>query len=332
MATAVYYNKVIRKIVVGFGNLFNDIDLVRYDASDNEVQRQKVPIFYGPRERYVMRLEGDPNLDRKTQLTLPLMSFEMTGLEYDSSRKQVTNSKNFARGSTNSSVLAQYNPVPYNFDFSLSIYVRNVEDGTQIIEHILPFFTPDYTIKINMIPEMGIVKEIPIVLKDTKYEVDYEGGFEGDVRKIIWTLNFTAKGFVYGPISSGKIITKSITQILDDAMIDGGNVDFVLDGVTGTFTEGELVYQGASADNSTATARVKAWVPSRSKLTVVEIEGNFVSGSDIHGVSSFASGELQSYYIQPTIMVSANSVPNPISANVTDNYTVTTTIREFPNT
>ena len=102
--------------------------------------------------------------------------------------------------------------------------------------------------------------------------------------------------------------------------------------VTGTFTEGELVYQGASVENATATARVKSWVPSRHKLTVVQIEGNFVSGTDIHGVSSFASGELQSYYIEPTTLVSVTSVPNPTTANVTDNYTVSTTIREFPDT
>jgi hypothetical protein len=170
------YNRVIRKLVVGFGNLFDSITLYRFKPDLTESERFIVPIAYASKERYVMRLEEDLNLDKKVQLTLPRMSFEMAGLSYDSSRKQNTNIKNFA-GTPPSGVLSQYNPVPYNFDFNLYIYVRNIEDGTQIIEHILPFFTPDYTIKLNLIPEMGIVKEVPIILNSTSHEILYEGLF-----------------------------------------------------------------------------------------------------------------------------------------------------------
>jgi hypothetical protein len=164
---------MIRKLTVAFGDLFNNITLVRYNPDQTEQERFVVPIDYATKELYVQRLTFDPNLDKKIQITLPRMSYEMNGLSYDSTRKQITNIKNFA--SNGSSTKSQYMPVPYNFDFSLFLYVRNIEDGNQIIEHILPFFAPDYTIKVNMIPEMGIVKEVPIILNNTNYEVTYEG-------------------------------------------------------------------------------------------------------------------------------------------------------------
>ena len=137
------YNRIIRKLVVGFGNLFNDITLVRYNPDNSEAERMLIPIAYAAKEDYVLRLQSDYNLEKKVQLTLPRLSFEMTGMTYDASRKQNTNIKNFAQ--TPSGIQSQYNPVPYDFDFSLYLYVRNIEDGTQVIEHILPFFTPDYT-------------------------------------------------------------------------------------------------------------------------------------------------------------------------------------------
>jgi len=111
------YNRVIRKLVVGFGNLFDNITLVRYNPDLSEAQRMIVPIAYAAKEMYVKRLEDDPNLDKKVQATLPKMSFEMSGLTYDATRKQNTNIKNFAQ--TSSGIVSQYNPVPYNFDFNL---------------------------------------------------------------------------------------------------------------------------------------------------------------------------------------------------------------------
>ena len=158
------YNRVIRKMVVAFGNIFNNITLVRYNPDTSEAERMKVPIVYAGKERYVMRLQEDPYLDKKIQTNLPRMSFELNGIKYDPSRKQLTNIKNFAKASNADTVLSQYNPVPYDFDFSLFIYVRNVEDGTQLVEHILPFFTPDYTLKVNLIPEMGVIKNVPVLL------------------------------------------------------------------------------------------------------------------------------------------------------------------------
>jgi hypothetical protein len=128
---------------VAFGNVFNNISLSRYDANGVEQEHFLVPIVYGGKEKYVSRLEGDPNLDKKVQVTLPIMSFEMTDMTYDASRKLNTNQKLTHAGGAQNTTLAVYNPVPFNFDFELYAYVRNIEDGAQLMEKILPFFTPD---------------------------------------------------------------------------------------------------------------------------------------------------------------------------------------------
>jgi hypothetical protein len=325
------YHKIIRKMVVGFGDLFNDIDLIRYNPDGTEAQRQKVPLAYAPKERYVMRLQGDPDLDKKVQITLPRMSFEMTGLRYDSSRKGITNIKNYAPSANPNTILTQYNPVPYDFDFSLYIYVRNIEDGTQIIERILPFFTPDYTIRLNLIPEMGIIKEVPITLKDTSYDIDYEGGRDNPTRTIIWTLTFTVKGFVFGPTSEPKIIRKSITQIFDNTLSDSDAIDFtVVSGGLGDYQEGEIVYQGLSLNDATASAKCLTWSSSSLKMKVSDIYGNFVSSQPLRGATTGAVYVIQAFKFQPELMVKIEVEPNPNTATANSDYTYNTTITEFP--
>jgi T4-like virus Myoviridae tail sheath stabiliser len=326
------YNRVIRKLVVGFGNLFDDITLVRYNPDGTEAQRQKVPIAYAAKERYVMRLQSDPELDKKVQITLPRMSFEMKGMTYDSSRKQITNIKNFAPSGNADTIQSQYNPVPYDFDFDLYIYVRNIEDGTQIIERILPFFTPDYSIKLNLIPEMGIVKEIPVILKSTSHEIDYEGDRDHETRTVIWTLSFTVKGFVFGPVSEGSIIKTSITSIFDNTLSDGDTVGFkMVTGGLGTYQEGEYVYQGFSLNNSTASAKVIAWSPSTLTLKLGSLSGDFISGKPIYGAQTGAVYSFNTFQIEPQELVKYTVVPNPTTANANSDYTYTTTIEEFPN-
>ena len=143
-------NRIIRKMIVAFGNLFNNITLVRHNNDGTEQERFLVPIDYAPKELYVMRLQADPDLDKKVQMTLPRISYEMMGLKYDADRKLNTNVKNFTQSGSNK-YLSLYNPVPYDFEFSLSIYTRNHEDVHSIAECILPFFTPDYTLKLNLL-------------------------------------------------------------------------------------------------------------------------------------------------------------------------------------
>ncbi|CAB4133480.1 tail sheath stabilizer and completion protein [uncultured Caudovirales phage] len=323
------YNRIIRKIVTGFGSLFDNITLVRYNTDETEQERVLVPLAYATKERYIMRLQEDPTLDKRVQITLPRMSFEMTGLSYDSSRKQNTNMKSFAQ--TANGVKSQYNPVPYNFQFSLYLYVRNIEDGMQIIEHILPFFTPDYTIKLNLIPEMCIVKEIPVVLDSSNYEVTYEGPRDDDTRMVIWTLNFTVKGFIFGATSASSIIKDSITNIFNGNMTNSEIIFNVNAGGTGSYQQGEIVYQGFSLDSATATAKVVSFVPSNNQLTVKNISGNFISTEAIHGVNTNASWTFNNYHVVPEQFVKIEVTPNPTTANADSIYTYTTVIQEEPN-
>jgi len=322
-----YYNRTIRKLVVGFGNLFNDITLVRYNPDLTESERFIVPIAYASKESYVMRLEEDLSLDKKVQMTLPRLSFEMTGLTYDTSRKQNTNIKNFA--STTSGVKSQYNPVPYNFDFNLYLYVRNIEDGTQLLEHIIPYFTPDYTIKLNMVPEMGVIKEVPVVLNTCTSDITYEGNREKDPRMIIWTLNFTVKGYIFGKSSAAGLITNSITSIYNQ-ISDGDVVEFSINAAsgTGTYQLGEMVYQGYTPQTSTATARVVLW--SNNKLHLDNINGDFISTQPIYGINTRANYKFTSYNITPKKFVNIDIKPKPLTANATSSYTANTVITEYP--
>jgi hypothetical protein len=321
------YNRAIRKLVIGFGNLFNNITLVRYNPDLTEAERVLVPIVYATKELYVKRLENDPGLDKKIQTALPRMSFEMSGFSYDSSRKLNTNLKTFAR--TSSGVVSQYNPVPYNFDFNLYVYVRNIEDGTQIIEHILPFFAPDYTIKINMVPELGVVKEVPIILNSASHEIEYEGDKNSETRMIIWTLNFTVKGYIFGKISDTGLISNSITNILSNiTSTDVVSFNMAQTG-TGTYQTGEVVYQGYSAHTAAATGKVVSW--SNNILHLKEINGNFVSTEPIIGLVSNSNYVFTSYQVVPLNLAQIVVTPNPASATANDKYTYTTTITETPD-
>ena len=336
------YNRIIRKLVVGFGNLFDNISLVRYNPDNSEAERFVVPIAYAAKELYVQRLEGDFNLDKKVQMTLPRMSFEMNGLSYDATRKQNTNIKQFSR--TTTGVKSQYNPVPYNFDFSLYIYVRNIEDGTQIIEHILPYFTPDYTIKLNLIPEMGIIKEVPIVLNSTSHETTYEGPKDTDPRMVIWTLNFTVKGFVFGATTPTGLITTSITNIYSNIQSTDSVVFNINPAIgVGTYQLGETVYQGYSHGTATASAKVVAW--KNNKLILTNIQGNFVSSQPIYGLTTNANYVFTSYQNPPQkdveIIVTGNLNISPNTSNViiyntvygfVDNYFLDNNIIVFANT
>lgn len=325
------YHRVIRKMVVGFGNLFNNITLVRYNPNLTEAERMLVPIVYATKEFYVRRLEDDPDLNKKVQVTLPRMSFEMSGLSYDSSRKQNTNFKQFAQ--TTQGLISQYNPVPYNFDFDLYIYVRNIEDGTQIIEHILPYFAPDYTIKLNLIPEMGIIKDIPVVLNSTSHDIVYEGDRESETRMIIWTLSFTVKGYVFGKTTQTGQIRTSITNILNNITSDDVVQFNMANTGIGEYQTGEIVYQGYSAEQSTASGRVVLWTNNILHLT--NIQGNFVSDARIVGTRTNSNYLFTSYRTPAQLMSTITVVPNPTTANTANanvDYTYTTTITNFPDT
>ena len=209
MLGSTFYHQTIRKYVAAFGTLFNDINIERKNSSGTVVERVKVPLAYGPRQKWILALSDTTDQRRVLAARLPRIGFSLTGVSYDSVRKLNTVIRNVAANTASTgSVLSQYNPVPYNFDFELFILVNNAEDGTQILEQILPFFTPEFTVTINTIPDMGIKADVPIVLNSASQSDEYEGEL-ATRRTIIWTLSFLLKGFVYPDVKSGTLI-KSI--------------------------------------------------------------------------------------------------------------------------
>lgn len=207
-----FSHDVLRKYIILFGTLFNNIYINRHDNTGETIQTLKVPLSYGPKEKYLARLEGNPDLLNKVAITVPRISFEMVSLEYDPDRKLNTLNRKVKNNRY------QYQPVPYNMQFQMSILVKNAEDGTKIVEQILPYFTPEWTASIHLIPAMEDDPwDVPIILDSISTEDTYEGDFQTR-RAIIWTLNFTMKGYVFGPskrIGSGDGTDGGIIKYVD---------------------------------------------------------------------------------------------------------------------
>ena len=205
-----FYHQTSRKMVVAFGSLFNNIEVRRTDSNDAVTEVIKIPLSYGPKDKMLVRISQDPNLNPKVALTVPRMGFELTSMTYDGARKLNTMGRNVKKGTTG--LKKQFNPVPYNWDFSLYVFVKNAEDGTQILEQILPFFTPDFTVTMTLISGMTVKMDIPLVLNSVTSEDSYEGDF-ATRRSIIWTLSFVMKGFLYPSVTdNAKIITSSVVD------------------------------------------------------------------------------------------------------------------------
>ena len=212
-----FYHESLRKVVVAFGTIFNNITIHRTDSNGNVVQSLKVPLAYSPKEKFLTRLEQQPNLDnREFSVTLPRMGFEIAGISYDPSRKLQKLGKFKAVKSSSSSIMDyQYNPVPYNISFNLFSFTATAEGGLQIIEQILPYFQPDYTVTINAIPSMGIKRDVPIILNSVSYDDTYDGSYTTR-RAVNYTLNFTAKTYLYGPVYSQRVIKETKSDMYSD--------------------------------------------------------------------------------------------------------------------
>jgi len=201
-----WHHDTIRKYVILFGTLFDSIYINRRNTSGEVVQTLKVPLNYGPKDKFLARLNSDSTLNQGTAITLPRMAFEITTMNYASDRKPNTiNRLTKVHSTDNNKTNYQYAPVPYDFTFSLYIMVKNVEDGTQIIEQILPYFTPEWTATVNLVPDINGKYDIPIILNDVSMEDTYEGNFEAR-RAVIYTLTYTMKGWLFGPTKSSEII------------------------------------------------------------------------------------------------------------------------------
>ena len=240
----VYYHGIIRKCIVGFGSLFSDIYIDRREGDSvtgTVIQRLQVPLAYAPKEKWIVRLEQDPSLENNVYTTLPRMSFEIIGYNYDPQRK-VNRMQQIKCGDDTGSVSTMYTPVPYNLDLSLYILTKTQEDGLQIIEQILPTFTPEYTLSINVVPDMSVKIDVPIILNSVSVQDDYDGDFQMR-RFVTHSLNFQMKMNLFGPISGRNVIDTVYANI-------GENEDF---------TNANRIYT-AEGDVTTATVDTESWL------------------------------------------------------------------------
>ena len=207
-----FYHEILRRTIVAFGSLFNDIEIRHKDSSNNVKSTIKVPLAYGPTQKFLARLEQSPNLNKPVQITLPRMSFEFVGLQYDSGRK-VSTTQTFITTDPNNKteVKRAYMPIPYNMAFELSIYTKLNDDMLQIIEQILPYFQPSYNLSVDLVESIGEKRDVPIVIENITMQDDYEGDFTTR-RVLLYTLRFTAKTYLFGPITSAtKDLVKKVS-------------------------------------------------------------------------------------------------------------------------
>ena len=213
-----FYNGAIRRMVVAFGSIFNQMKISRTESTGTKYI--EVPISYAPKEKYKVRLSGDPYLQNPNQIVLPRMAFEITGFVYDPTRKRNSLQKNVLRNTDQTGVKYTFAEVPYNIDFGLYVYVRNMDDGLQIVEQILPYFAPEFVVTMNF-DDVNKKVDVPIYLNSVTSEEDYEGDFQTR-RSIIFTLNFTMKSYIFGPVRSYSEIRKINNNFFDMSYYDGG--------------------------------------------------------------------------------------------------------------
>ena len=207
-----FYNEILRRTIISFGTLFNSITIKQTNSSDNVVSVVRVPLAYGPTQKFLARLEQSPDLSKSTAMTLPRMSFEFTGLTYDSTRKVSTTQQYTVKDPDNGSESKKvFMPVPYNMQFELSIMTKLNDDALQIVEQILPYFQPAYNLSVELVESIQEKRDIPIILENITMQDDYEGDYTTR-RVLLYTLRFTAKTYLFGPVTTAtKDIIKKAT-------------------------------------------------------------------------------------------------------------------------
>ena len=269
-----FYHEIIRKTVIAFGTLFNDIYVRHDDQSGNVLSELKVPVAYGPRQKFLARIQQQPDLNKATQITLPRMSFEITNIAYDSSRKAgITQTFKAPDSADDTKLKKVFMPVPYNLGFELNVLCKLQDDGLQILEQILPFFQPGFTLSIDLVKSIGEKRDIPMILNSINQQDDYEGDFSTR-RALIYTLSFTAKTFMFGHIADTPeglirkvqldyysdtntrtakrvqrytVVPKAKKDYNDDGVIDKQDEPFIEPGDDFGFTE-ERTFFGDSKD------------------------------------------------------------------------------------
>ncbi len=296
MLGTTYYHETIRKYVAIFGTLFNDINIQRRNSAGVITEQIKVPIEYSAKDRMLLHIRKMSTTDAGVQTTLPRMGFVLNGITYDGTRKLNTLGQVYAANTaaSSSTLLKQYNPVPYNFDFELTAAVDNAEDGAQIFEQIVPFFTPEFTVSVNLVPSMNVKPDISIILNSTTTEDSYEGDFTTR-REIIWTFGFQLKGYIYPDVKSGSV-TKSVIVNLrmpaeevesPEYIILEDSTDFsvnylLLDADAGSpNATGIMKFITETSSTGTASAGIKT------RLTVTPVPGDVTANDDFGFTNTF---------------------------------------------
>ena len=220
-----FYNQAVRKTVVSFGTLFNNIELKK-TVDGQVIETEKVPLAYGPKQKFLYRLQGNPTDGRKVAITLPRIYFEMTGIDYDAARKTPATQKyKTVINDNGNEVRTQYVPVPYNISFEVGILCKSQDDGLQILEQILPFFQPSFSMSLKFIPDMDEVRDVAVVLNSVDFDDDWEDDFSTR-RSITYTMQFTAKSYIYGPYTKADVIRKSrIIETIGDTDVNKRHVE-----------------------------------------------------------------------------------------------------------
>ncbi len=296
MLGTTYYHETIRKYVAIFGTLFNDINIQRRNSAGVITEQIKVPIEYSAKDRMLLHIRKMSTTAASVQTTLPRMGFVLNGITYDGTRKLNTLGQVYAANTaaSSSTLLKQYNPVPYNFDFELTAAVDNAEDGAQIFEQIVPFFTPEFTVSVNLVPSMNVKPDISIILNSTTTEDSYEGDFTTR-REIIWTFGFQLKGYIYPDVKSGSV-TKSVIVNLrmpaeevesPEYIILEDSTDFsvnylLLDADAGSpNATGIMKFITETSSTGTASAGIKT------RLTVTPVPGDVTANDDFGFTNTF---------------------------------------------
>ena len=325
-----FYHRITRKMVVAFGSMFNNLKLYRYNlAGTTEIERIVVPLNYISKEKFYQRITQDPNLEKEVQITLPRMSFELTSIAYDPSRKISPYIRQF--GALNDTLLKTVTMAPYNFNFQLYIYVRNTEDGTQLIEQILPYFNPDYTMTLNL-TDVGNPVDVPLILQSVDYNVSGSDGPPQQLRMLQWSLGFQMRGYLYGPESNVKVIRQSTANTFQFNTSNTGPQAFLMTSGTGDYKTGELVYQGRDVDGAAASGFVTSWDTVANTLVVNDISGSFATNTRVNGAVSNTSYILSSYRSAADYQLNNITVtPDPSTANANTAFGFDVSIQSAPN-
>ena len=295
MLGVTYYHETIRKYVAVFGTLFNDINIQRRNSAGVITEQIKVPIAYEAKDKLILRMRAGV-ADPAVAATLPRMGFVMNGIAYDGTRKLNTMGQVYAANTaaSTSTIMKQFNPVPYNFDFALSAMVDNSEDGAQIFEQIVPFFTPEFTVSVNLVPSMNIKPDVSIILNGTTVEDSYEGDFTAR-REIIWSFTFQLKGYIYPDVKSGSV-TKSVIVNLRMPAEEAEVPEYIILEDSTDFSTNYLLLD-ADAGSPTATGIMKFITETsstssgaagiKSRLTVTPGPGDVTANDDFGYTETF---------------------------------------------